>query len=84
MIDNTWHHIAYVLEDSYDTITVYVDGSEALSFTSTVSVAADDILSFGQEYDPGMTTGDFYNGMLDDVRIYDYALSEAEIAGLAQ
>ncbi|MCK5563755.1 MAG: glycoside hydrolase family 99-like domain-containing protein [Planctomycetes bacterium] len=84
VIDNTWHHIAYVLEDSYDTITVYVDGSEALSFTSTVSVAADDILSFGQEYDPGMTTGDFYNGMLDDVRIYDYALSEAEIAGLAQ
>jgi len=84
VIDNTWHHIAYVLEDSADTITVYVDGSEVLSFTSTVSVAASDILSFGQEYDAGMATGDFYNGLLDDVRVYDRALSGAEIATLAQ
>ncbi|MCK5563756.1 MAG: hypothetical protein KAJ07_00795 [Planctomycetes bacterium] len=82
VIDNTWHHIAYVLDDSADTITVYVDGSEALSFASTVSVAADDILSLGQEYDPGMTTGDFYKGQLDDVRVYGRALGAAEIARL--
>jgi len=84
VIDNTWHHVAYVLEDSSDTITVYVDGSEALSFASTVSVAADDVFSLAQEYDPGMATGDFYNGQIDDVRVYERALSEAEIATLAQ
>ncbi len=84
VIDSTWHHIAYVLDDSADTITVYVDGSDVLSFTSTISVAATDVLSFGQEYDTGMTTGDFYDGLLDDVRVYDRALSEAEIATLAQ
>ncbi len=82
VIDNTWHHIAYVIEDSSDTITVYVDGSYADSFGSTVSVAADDILSLGQEYDPPMTTGDFYKGRLDDVRIYGRALSVPEIARL--
>ena len=84
VIDNTWHHIAYVLEDSSDTIIVYVDGIEALSFTSTISIAATDLLSLGQEYDPPMTPGDFYDGLLDDVRIYDRALSETEIAILAQ
>ncbi len=84
VIDDAWHHVAYALEDSSDTITVYVDGSEVLSFTSTVSVAASDVFSLGQEYDAGMTTGDFYSGLLDDVRIYDRALSEAEIARLAQ
>ncbi len=82
VIDNTWHHIAYVLEDSSDTITIYVDGSNVLSFTSTVSVAATDILSFGQEYDPGMVTSDFYSGQIDDVRIYDRALSQAQIEDL--
>jgi len=84
VIDNTWHHIAYVLEDSPDTITVYVDGTEAISFASTVSIAADDVFSLAQEYDPGMTPGDFYDGLLDDVRVYGYALSETEIAALAQ
>ncbi len=84
VIDNTWHHIAYVFEDSLNTITIYVDGIDVLSFTSTASVAATDVLSFGQEYDAGMATGNFYSGLLDDVRIYDRPLSDAEIAVLAQ
>ncbi len=83
VIDNTWHHIAVVLKDSSNTITVYVDGSNVLGFTSTVSVAAGDVLSFGQEYD-GIVTSDFYNGLLDEVRVYGRALSTAEIAILAQ
>ncbi len=84
VIDNTWHHIAFVLDDSANTITIYVDGSDVLSFTSTVSVYTNDIFSLGQEYDTGMTTGDFYSGLLDDVRVYDRALTPAEIATLAQ
>jgi len=84
VIDNTWHHVAYVLEDSLDTITVYVDGTEAISFASTVSVAADDVFSLAQEYDAGMAPGDFYSGQLDDVRVYGHALNEAEIAIIAQ
>jgi len=83
IIDNTWHHIAYVIENSSDTVTVYVDGSDVFSFTLTVPIFKEDVFSLGQEYD-GMTTGDFYNGLLDDVRIYDWALSETEIATLAQ
>ena len=84
VIDNTWHHIAYVIEDSSDTITIYVDGSDVLSFTLTVPISTTDVFSLGQEYDAGMATGDFYSGLLDDVRVYDRALSPAEIAILAQ
>ncbi len=83
VIDNTWHHIAYVLEDSSDTVTIYVDGSEAQSFTSMVSIAATDVLSLGQKYS-GTTPNYFYDGLLDNVRVYNRALSEAEIALLAQ
>jgi len=84
VIDGTWHHIAYVLNNSSNTMTIYVDGSDVLSFTSTASIAAADVFSLGQEYDAGMITGDFYSGQLDDVRIYDRALSQAEIEILAQ
>jgi hypothetical protein len=84
VIDNTWHHIAYVLDDSANIITIYVDGSEVLNFTSTISVAASDVFSLGQDYDTGLITSDFYSGQIDEVRVYDRALSEAEIALLAQ
>ncbi len=83
VIDNTWHHIAFVLDDSANRITVYVDGSEALSFTSTISIAAGDLLSLGQKY-TALTPNYFYDGQLDEVKVYDRALSEAEIAALAQ
>ncbi len=82
VIDGTWHHVAYVLEDGLDTITIYVDGSDVLSFASTASIAATDVFSLGQEYDTGLATGDFYSGLLDDVRVYDRALSAPEIARL--
>ncbi len=42
------------------------------------------MFSLGQEYNAPMTTGDFYSGLLDDVRVYDRALSEAGIVILAQ
>ena len=84
VIDNTWHHIAYVLEDSSNTMTIYVDGSSVSSFTSSASISTSDVFSLGQEYDTGMATGDFYSGQLDDVRVYDRALSPAEITVLAQ
>ncbi len=83
VIDNTWHHIAFVLDDGADTITIYVDGSEVLSFTSTVSIDSTDLFSLGQKY-TGLTPNYFYSGLLDDIMVYNYALSEAEIAVLAQ
>jgi hypothetical protein len=82
VIDNTWHHIAFALNDNADTVNIYVDGSEALSFTSTVSILDTDLFSLGQEYDAGLTTGDFYNGRLDDVKVYDYALNETQVRRL--
>jgi hypothetical protein len=82
VIDNTWHHIAYVLEDSSNTMTIYVDGNEVSSFASTASIAASDVFSLGQEYDASMAASNFYNGLIDEVRIYDVALTAEEIQAL--
>jgi len=78
VIDGDWHHIAYVVDDAGDAFTVYIDGVNVLSFPSTVSIAADDLLSLGQEYDLGLATGDFYKGSMDDVRVYNEPLSDAD------
>jgi len=83
VIDGGWHHIAYVVDDVADTITVYIDGVNVLGFSSTVSVATSDLFSLGQEYDDEvLTKGDFYDGLLDDVQIYDTALSGTDIQQL--
>ena len=82
VIDGGWHHVAYVLNNAVDTFVVYIDGSNVLSLPSIVSVAADDLLSFGQDFDSGLTTGDFYQGLMDDVRIYNQALSGTDIQQL--
>jgi len=78
VIDSSWHHVAYVVNNSSNTFTVYVDGSDVLSLPSGVPVAADDLMSLGQEYDGG-STGDFYQGLMDDVRVYDEALFDVDI-----
>ena len=84
VFDGTWHHVAFVLSIVNDTMTIFVDGASARSYPTTTMIESDDVFSLGQEYDAGMQTGDFYNGLIDEVRIYDRTLSSEEIAELAE
>ena len=76
----TWQHIAASFDNAVDEVKLYLDGSlvhtGTLTFTPTV-VSAD--LSIGRSPD-----GEYWRGLLDDVRIYDTVLSDAEITTLAQ
>lgn len=78
-----WHHIAFVLSTTQGLCTLFVDGISGNTYTTSTSIDIQDLMSFGQEYDPGMVEGDFYEGMMDDIRIYDRALKSEEIALLA-
>jgi hypothetical protein len=93
--DNRWHQIAVTIECSTsrdnDTVTLYVDGefagskddwninrySEQDEFTLKIGTGAEALLEDGEVGDPGMGT---WKGLLDDVRIYSYALSADELA----
>ena len=79
--DDEWHHIAFVADRDVNG-TVYVDGSydNALSITDVNgSVNCNDTLKIGKCY-----TGDtVFTGLMDDVRLWDYALSKADIEYLA-
>ena len=85
-----WHHVAVVIDSAATQFRLYVDGSLVATGPGTLSAGASMLLP----KDLGLTnqnwlgrsqfTADgFYNGSLDDFRIYGRALSEGEIRYLA-
>jgi len=60
-----------------------VDGVLEGTHTVNFNFSADNLWSIGQEWDGGPIASNFLIGTVDDVRIYDYALSYGEVAGLA-
>lgn len=73
--DNVWHHLVGIRDHDAKTLKIYVDGS----LESTVGyiedpIMADSPLNFGRAFNNQYFTGD-----LDDIRIYDKALSEDEV-----
>ncbi|MHC4436096.1 MAG: LamG domain-containing protein [Planctomycetota bacterium] len=79
--DGSWHYIVATRENMY--VRIYVDGvyQSAASYTSGVSFGPGDRWSIGQEWD-GDTPSDFYTGSVDDVRLYNRALSDGQVQDL--
>ena len=87
--DGRWHHVAGVFDNG--TLTVYLDGNPEASAsggsTYGSGTARYGYIGLGSEStsfnaDP-RTPADFFDGAVDDVRIYDNALSPAEVRWLA-
>jgi len=80
----TWTHAAATFDNG--TLKLYVHGAEQASalagFTMPTahSNAAGIGARNGQDSFGGTATGDYFGGLIDDVRIYDNALSAEEIA----
>ena len=76
--DDAWHHVAATRENME--VKIYVDGVyySAADFTSVTTFAEGDRWSIAQEWD-GSTPSDFYTGSVDDVLVYNRALSSTEI-----
>jgi hypothetical protein len=75
-IDNNWHHVAVV--KSGGTATLYVDGAVQASVAVNAEAPTNTLPLF-IGYNPGEGTRGHWKGQLDEVRIYDRALSAAEV-----
>ncbi|WP_381789784.1 LamG-like jellyroll fold domain-containing protein [Streptomyces niveus] len=76
-----WYHLVGVRDSSSDDITLYVDGAPV----STVAAGPADVstgpLSLGRaKYDGAK--GDFWSGSIDQVRVYDKALTGSQVQQL--
>lgn len=77
-----WYHIAYTFDDATNTHRLFVDGAEVASGTNNFPLGYNSSpVTLGFDYEEEThTTGSFhFGGVMDDVRIYDRALTEAEI-----
>ena len=77
---DTWYHIAVVFDDAADSMLIYLNGSVDRSLTVTQGMAASTI-----EWRIGTDTpseGHYLYGLVDDLRLYNHALSESEVAGV--
>jgi len=81
---NTWHHAVFVFDGSEsgnDRLKIYIDGSStSLNYTGSMPATVANLS--GIDSNIGHSTSATWNGTIDEVRIYDRALSSAEIEQL--
>jgi PKD repeat protein len=78
---NEWTQIAVTIDESNQVAKIYQNGvyvNQDTSFTLPDTSAADFIVGSSG------AGGRYFNGYIDDVRIYNYALSDAEVLALYQ
>jgi len=76
LVTNTWYH----LEVTYDgtTIKMYVNGVQQSSTTTTTSIYPS-TTNFVIGGNDGGATANPFNGIIDDVRIYNYARTQKQV-----
>jgi len=77
-----WYHLVGVYDTSASKIYLYVNGAGTGNSTKTVNWDATGPLQAGRGYLDDAWAG-YLNGKVDDVRVYDRALSTTEITNLA-
>ncbi len=83
--DGAWHHLALVYDQRE--LTLYLDGvpGSTITFITTGIPATGADGGLGGTFSSnafGNNTNDFYEGLMDDVRYFNQALSSAQIADL--
>ncbi len=73
--DNSWHHIVFI--NNGNTQTIYKDGVQG-GTASEIKSTQGGVLRMGN----GLSSSSFFGGQLDDVRIYDRALTPDEVGQL--
>jgi N-acetylneuraminic acid mutarotase len=76
--DDQWHHVGFVWDGAYRSL--YVDGTEVAKDTAVQNPLkyADGGMYIGAG--KNLEAGTFFSGLIDDVRVYNKALSADEIA----
>ena len=91
LFDGQWHHVAAVLGNdgspTMNEVKVYIDGilqvPTFVNPATSINTSANNDVLMGA-FMEGTVKKYYFKGLLDDVRVYNWALSDGEIADLAQ
>ena len=73
---NVWHHLAYTYDGT--THILYIDGVEQATSTSVGQTGTVTSVQIGA----ASNYSEYFNGRIDEVRIYNTALTAAQISAL--
>jgi len=86
-VDTSWHNFVLVVDKPNHTVRFYYDGKlvdENSNMKTLVSECVQYPIAFGAMLDPQWPSAErAYDGELDEIRIYDFAATDAEAAILA-
>ena len=81
--NNNWHFITTVWDTTNDAAYIYIDGTLDASATGLTLIGAvtdTNTATIGANRDSAVPNGsDFFPGLIDEVRLYNLALTAAEI-----
>lgn len=72
------HHIAFTYNNQ--ACSLYVDGALEASTNYYFEFQSTDLHSIGQEFDTGPVTSQFFNGAMDEFKIWNFAKTQTELA----
>jgi len=76
--DGNWHHVMIVVDHTANFLYMYIDGSVATSTGISTVGSTTNV----RNLDFGNDASNYFNGTMDDIRIYNKALSAAEVTAL--
>jgi hypothetical protein len=78
-----WVHVAVTYDGAY--LKNYIDGKLSASAQASGETCKNqNPLAIGAKHVPGVTTQNFFNGVIDEVRLYQIPLTESEISEIVQ
>ncbi|MBN2442462.1 MAG: LamG domain-containing protein [Spirochaetales bacterium] len=78
-VENRWYHIAYAYDNNKHTLTLYVDGTSVASKTMSYSHYSDVSTNYIGAIGSGDINNYLFKGSIDDVMIFNRALSSNEV-----
>jgi len=79
----TWHHVAATFNNSANTQTIFVDGAQVATGTTTITPAYDTSpVLIGYEIDYGQASY-YFPGKMDELAFFNRALTATEIGAIA-
>ena len=81
IVDGQWHMVTLTVQGSQ--ATLYLDGVQVGQYAIiTTLIPATDIWAIGQDYDSVTNQNDRYNGLIDEVIVWNSPLTAAEVADI--